>query len=69
LDNKTCGAAAPRPELLANSNITVYLCNNDIRFMKQFYPSVLYFFAFVAILKKIRCILAVSAMVLSFTPS
>ena len=29
------------PELLAN--ITVYLCNNGIRFMKKFYPSALYF--------------------------
>ena len=38
---------------------TVYLCNSGIRFTKRFYPSVLYFFsAFVAILKKIRCIMA-----------
>ena len=38
---KSRGAATPRPELLAN--ITVYLCNNGIRFMKKFYPSALYF--------------------------
>ena len=31
----------PRPELLVN--ITVYLCNNGIRFTKKFYPSALYF--------------------------
>ena len=35
------GAAAPCPKLLVN--ITVYLCNNGIRFTKKVYPSALYF--------------------------